>query len=255
MAKNKVDVNELMAPLLKKYNVNVELLSSDAHRKDEVLKLRDAFNEKDGFNANNLMNWCKAQGISLSAVTIAKWMDKGNSQVSPKPVKTTSASGTVKQWTQSLAGQPVEQRHTITHAEWLFITEAKNLMTEEQLTQAYANIQQKLIEDRLRAIEAEAALAMQALTGRKPDAVFLREMKEFITGDAYQGKGWCEFKREDKRRLADMAESGNEDAQEMVLMLNRESEAATKQSGENLFTPAEEQATDGAVSPSEASKE
>lgn len=87
MGKQTVDVNALMSPLLKKYNVNVELLNSEKHRKDEVLKLRDVFNEKDGFNANNLMNWCKLNNIKLSAITIAKWMDKENTTVSPTSTK------------------------------------------------------------------------------------------------------------------------------------------------------------------------
>lgn len=234
MAKPIVDVNKIMQPLFKKYAVNADLLESDAHRKSEVLKLRPAFNVD--FNANNLMKWCKDNSISLSAVTIKNWMDKENSTVSPKPVRTT----TVNQWTRQLAGQPAvaQQMHTITHVEWLFIGAAKNLMTEEQLNAAYNQVQETLVADRMKAIEAEAAMAMQALTGRKPDHVFLKEIKEFITGDEYDQKGWGMFSRADKRRLIDMAEAGNEDAKEMVSYINQETEREAPNT--NPFEPAPE---------------
>ncbi|HIC8405472.1 TPA: hypothetical protein ACW7QF_001903 [Klebsiella aerogenes] len=248
MAKPIVDVNKIMLPLFKKYAVNVDLLESDAHRKSEVLKLRPAFNVD--FNANNLMKWCKDNGISLSAVTIKNWMDKENTTVSPKPVKTT----TVKQWTNALAGSSAEpQKHLITHAEWLFISAAKNLMTEEQLNAAYNQVHETLVADRMKAIEAEAALAMQALTGRKPDAVFFRELKQFICSEDYKHGGWAELKPADRRRLADMREAqpDNEEVQQWCRDLDADTERATKAS--NPFAPAEEQATDGSASPSEAS--
>ncbi|WP_281080276.1 hypothetical protein [Klebsiella quasivariicola] len=238
MAKPTVDVNEIMQPLFKKYSVNVALLSDDGKRKAEVLKLRPAFNEKDGFNANNLMNWCKDNGIKLSAVTIKQWMDKENSTVSPKPVRTTAVS----QWTSQLAGQPAvaQQMHTITHAEWLFIEAAKNIMDSEQLTAAYNRVQETLIADRMKAIEAEAAAAMQALTGRVPDHEFLKDMKQFIGSDDYDQKGWGIFSRADKRRLIDMAEAGNEDAKEMV----KDIDADTRREAPNTspFEPAETEA-------------
>lgn len=256
MAKPTVDVNEIMQPLFKKYAVNVDLLGSDAHRKDEVLKLRPVFNEKNGFNANNLMNWCKENNIKLSAITIAKWMHKGNSQVSPKPVKTTSASNAVNQWTNQLAGgstEPQEQMHNITHAEWLFIDVAKNLMTEPQLTEAYNRVAELIDAEFEKERQERLAIKMQALTSRKPDAVFFRELKQFICGEDYKHGGWAELKPADRRRLADMREAqpDNEEMQQWCRDLDADTERATKAS--NPFAPAEEQATDGSVSPSEAS--
>ncbi|CAM4448340.1 hypothetical protein KLAF111653_24030 [Klebsiella africana] len=237
MAKPTVDVNKIMQPLFKKYAVNVDLLESDAHRKSEVLKLRPAFNVD--FNANNLMKWCKDNDISLSAVTIKNWMDKENTTVSPKATKTTS----VNQWASQLAGastEPQEQMHSITHAEWLFIDVAKNLMTEEQLEAAYNRVAELIDLEFEKERQARLAIRMQALTGRLPDHVFLREMKQFIGSDEYDQKGWGIFKRADKRRLIDMAEAGNEDAKEMV----RDIDEDTRHEAPNTspFEPAETEA-------------
>ncbi|CEL82317.1 hypothetical protein BN1222_03579 [Klebsiella quasipneumoniae] len=264
MGKPTVDVKEIMQPLFKKYAVNVDLLGSDKHRKDEVLKLRPVFNEKDGFNANNLMNWCKENNIKLSAITIAKWMDKGNSQVSPKPVKTTSASNAVNQWTNQLAGGSTEpQKHTITHAEWLWLKLARENLPASAVAMVAERVKEVMLEERTRGIEEQIARELAVLNVQpiENEDDFLYRVKDWIKGDEYKGNGM--IKREDKKRLIDMAEAGHDSAKELWNAIQKDMEIATAKSNpfRGVKTEAEkaaeaeanEQSTDGGVSPSEAS--
>ncbi len=255
MAKPTVDFNKVMQDAFKKYGVNVDKITSPkkAVRDAEMLKMAKGWGAD--WKSANLINWGKENGAPFFPAGINEVMKKAgftNTQVSPPATKTTPANNAANQWANQLAGVSTEpQKHVITHAEWLFIGAAKNLMTEEQLNAAYNQVQETLVADRMKAIEAEAAMAMQALTGRKPDHVFLREVKEFITGDEYDQKGWGMFNRADKRRLIDMAEAGNEDAKEMVTFINQETEREAPNT--SPFEPAEPEAEKAAAQ--EASSE
>lgn len=267
MAKPTVDFNKVMQDAFKKYGVDVAKITSPkkAVRDAEMLKMAKGWGTE--WKTANLCNWGKENGAPFFPMGVNDAMKAAgfaNDTVSPKPVKTTSASGAVNQWTNQLAGGSTEpQRHTITHAEWLWLKLARENLPPEAVAMVAERVKEVMLEERTRGIEEQIARELAVLNVQpiEDEDAFLYRVKDWLTGDEYKGDGM--IKREDKKRLIDMAEAGHPSAQELWNSLQKDMEEATAKSNpfRGVKTEAEkaaeaeakEQATDGGASPSEAS--